>query len=135
MDWSLGSVPSFLIYAACSTVVVLIMLSGYFLGEKPSRARAAPFESGIVVTGDARARFFSRFYLFAVFFVIFDLESIYLFAYSYVAAEVGLFGFIQASIFISLFMVALLYLWRMGALSLNRPAEQMEKPVLDSHHG
>jgi NADH-quinone oxidoreductase subunit A len=120
MEELLLSIPPFLIYSVLVAGVVLVMLGSALLGERHSeRATAAPYESGIVVTGDARARFFSRFYLFAVFFVVFDLESIFLFTWAYVAEEMGVFGLIQAAIFIVLFLVALVYLWKMGALTLQ----------------
>jgi NADH-quinone oxidoreductase subunit A len=74
------------------------------------------YESGIVPTGSGRVRFSVHFYLVAVFFVLFDLEAIFLFAWSLVAREAGWAGFWEAMIFILVLLAALLYLVRDGAL-------------------
>ena len=66
--------------------------------------------------GNARLRFSAKFYLVAMFFVIFDVEALYLFAWSVSVRESGWVGFIEATIFISLLLVGLVYLWRIGAL-------------------
>lgn len=66
--------------------------------------------------GNARLRFSAKFYLVAMFFVIFDVEALYLFAWSVSVRESGWVGFIEAAIFIGLLLVGLLYLWRIGAL-------------------
>ena len=66
--------------------------------------------------GNARLRFSAKFYLVAMFFVIFDVEALYLFAWSVSVRESGWVGFIEATIFITLLLVGLLYLWRIGAL-------------------
>ena len=58
----------------------------------------------------------AKFYLVAMFFVIFDVEALYLFAWSVSVRESGWVGFIEATIFITLLLVGLIYLWRIGAL-------------------
>ena len=107
-----------IIYFGAVLAITGVMLGGaYFLGQR-HRAKAAdePFESGIVPTGDVHIRFSVQFYLLAIFFVIFDMESVFLFAWSVALKEVGWSGFIEALIFISVLIAALIYLWALGAL-------------------
>ena len=85
-------------------------------GRAHGRAKNKPFESGVDSVGNARLRFSAKFYLVAMFFVIFDVEALYLFAWSVSVRESGWVGFIEAAIFIGLLLVGLLYLWRIGAL-------------------
>ncbi len=85
-------------------------------GRAYGRAKNRPFESGIDSVGNARLRFSAKFYLVAMFFVIFDVEALYLFAWSVSVRESGWVGFIEATIFITLLLVGLVYLWRIGAL-------------------
>lgn len=107
-----------LIFVGAILVITGAMLGGsYLLGQK-HRAKAAdePFESGIVPVGDVHIRVTVQFYLLAIFFVIFDMESVFLFAWSVAAQAAGWPGFIEALIFIFLLIAALLYLWGTGAL-------------------
>lgn len=114
-----GSFYSLLIYASV-VVILVVLLTGisYFLGQRHRSGKDsdAPFESGIVSIGEARLRFPVAFYLVAMFFVIFDVEAVYLFAWAVAAREAGWNGFVEALIFIIVLLAALAYLWRMGAL-------------------
>lgn len=97
----------------CLTMIGLAALLG---GRAYGRAKNKPFESGVDSVGNARLRFSAKFYLVAMFFVIFDVEALYLFAWSVSVRKSGWVGFIEATIFITLLLVGLLYLWRIGAL-------------------
>ena len=97
----------------CLTMIGVAALLG---GRAYGRAKNRPFESGIDSVGNARLRFSAKFYLVAMFFVIFDVEALYLFAWSVSVRESGWVGFIEATIFIALLLVGLIYLWRIGAL-------------------
>lgn len=97
----------------CQTMIGVAALLG---GRAYGRAKNRPFESGIDSVGNARLRFSAKFYLVAMFFVIFDVEALYLFAWSVSVRESGWVGFIEATIFITLLLVGLIYLWRIGAL-------------------
>ena len=102
--------------AAFGLVVSMIGLS-YLLGERRTgRARGEPYESGLAPTGTAWIRFDIKYFLVAVFFVIFDVESIFVFAWAVVARDAGLEAYLAIAIFIGVLMAALCYLWRMGAL-------------------
>lgn len=108
------------IYLFLLAAVITVMLGSYFLGPRHSEpATNAPYESGILATGNTRIKFSAHFYLIAMFFVVFDLESIFLFAWSCVARELGVDGFIQITIFISILLITLFYLFRIGALNIG----------------
>lgn len=97
------------------------------LGSKAwGRAKNEPFESGIVPTGSARLRLSAKFYLVAMLFVIFDVEALFLFAWSVSIRESGWAGFVEASIFIAILLAGLVYLWRIGALDWA-PASRRER--------
>ncbi|MEJ2033574.1 MAG: NADH-quinone oxidoreductase subunit A [Deltaproteobacteria bacterium] len=98
------------------TVVGMLALS-YVLGEHHmERGTGEPYESGITTTGSPRIRFDVKYYLIAMFFVIFDLESIFVFAWAIALRESGWRGYIEIMIFIGILLAALGYLWRLGAL-------------------
>lgn len=124
-----GSVPSeaagqdlwpLLIYALCVGVVLVASIGGsWLLGARTRRRKATdmPFESGIVAVGEAeRTRLSIEFYLIAMFFVIFDLETIFIFGWAVAFFELGWRGYAGAAVFILILLVALVYEWRSGAL-------------------
>ena len=103
-------------FAVAALVAVMITLS-YFLGERHREKQTAePYESGIVSTGTARVRFDIKFYLTAMFFVIFDLEAVFIFAWAVSIRENGWPGYIEMLIFIGILATALAYIWKLGAL-------------------
>ena len=103
-------------------VGVLAVIAGmlgvsYVLGQRHSeRATGIPYESGIVSTGSARLRFLPSFFLIGVFFVIFDIETVFIFAWAVSARELGWFGYAQICVFVGVLLAALVYLWRERAL-------------------
>ena len=87
------------------------------LGSKAwGRSKNDPFESGMLPVGSARLRLSAKFYLVAMLFVIFDVEALFLFAWSVSVRESGWAGFIEATLFIAILLAGLVYLWRIGAL-------------------
>lgn len=106
------------VYFAAAVVFVTAMIAlSYILGQKHmERATGEPYESGMVSTGSAQMRFDVKFYLVAMFFVIFDLETVFIFAWAIALREVGLAGYIEILVFIGILVGALVYLWRIGAL-------------------
>lgn len=106
-----------IVYAALVILVTASMLGSYVLGQRHrDPATGTPYESGIISEGSARVRLSARFYLVAVFFVVFDLEAVFLFAWAVAAREVGWSGYWEAVIFIGVLLAALVYLWGVGAL-------------------
>lgn len=98
-------------------LVAAILFVSYLLGQRHSElATGEPFEGGIVSEGSARVRFSIRYYLVAVFFVIFDLEAVFLFAWAGAVREIGWAGYCGVLLFIGVLIGSLIYLWRAGAL-------------------
>jgi NADH-quinone oxidoreductase subunit A len=98
-------------------LVALILGLSSILGQRhEERATGEPFESGIVLVDFARLRFPAKFYLVAVLFVIFDMETVFLFAWAVALREAGWSGYLGALVFILILIVALIYEWRVGAL-------------------
>jgi len=117
---ALSLLPLVIYSAAVVTLVTVMIVLSYILGQRHGeRATAEPYESGIVSTGPARIRFDVKFYLVAVFFVIFDIEAVFIFAWAVALREVGWAGYIEALIFIGILLAALIYLWKIGALELK----------------
>jgi NADH-quinone oxidoreductase subunit A len=110
--WPLG------IYLALVGVLVGAMLAlSYVLGQHHhDRSTDSPYESGILSEGSARVRLSAKFYLVAMFFVIFDLEAIFIFAWAVSVRETGWTGYAEVFIFIFVLLATLGYLWRVGAL-------------------
>lgn len=94
----------------------MIVLS-YLLGQRHSEhATGSPYESGIVSEGSAQARFSVRFYLIAMFFVVFDLEAVFIISWAIAAREAGWAGYLEILFFTIILVATLVYLWRLGAL-------------------
>lgn len=123
-------------FGVVGLVLAIIALS-YVLGERHrERGTDTPYESGMLPTGDARLRFPAEFYLVAMFFVIFDLEAVFLFAWAVVVRPAGWLGYGEAMVFVGVLLVALGYLWREGALDWGgRRVAQASKPVPDGASG
>jgi NADH-quinone oxidoreductase subunit A len=98
-------------------LVGLMLWSSYVLGGRDhGRAKEEPFESGAIGVGSARLRMPAKFYLVAMFFVIFDVEAAFLYAWAVSVRQNGWSGFTVAAIFIAVLLAALFYLWRVGGL-------------------
>jgi NADH-quinone oxidoreductase subunit A len=101
-------------------LVAGMLVMSYLLGQRHSeRETGEPYEGGIVSEGSARVRLSMRFYLVAVFFVIFDLESVFIYAWGVAGRQLGWAGYFEVLIFISVLGATLAYLWRVGALDWN----------------
>lgn len=109
-----------LVYLAGVLAVVAGMIGiSFVLGQRHrDRATGEPYECGIVSSGSARLCFAPDFFLIAIFFVVFDLESVFIYAWATAAVELGWFGYAQVCVFIGLLLAALGYLWHERALNL-----------------
>lgn len=124
---------AFAIYVIGAITICLVMigLAALLGGRAYGRTKNKPFESGVDSVGSARLRFSAKFYLVAMFFVIFDVEALYLFAWSVSVRESGWAGFIEATIFIGLLLIGLIYLWRIGALDWSPRKPQLNNKNSD----
>jgi len=110
------------LYATLVVIVVSAMLGlSYVLGERhKDRATDDPYESGVVSTGSARVKLSVKYYLVAVFFVIFDLEAAFIFAWAVAFRTLGWAGYAEIIVFIIVLLVGLIYIWRNGALDWSK---------------
>lgn len=113
--WALGVYFLLLVF-----VIGVILLVSWLLGPRHHEpATGAPYEGGIVSEGSAHVRLSARFYLVAMFFVIFDLEAVFIYSWAVAATELGWAGYGEIVIFIGVLLVGLAYLWKLGALDWN----------------
>jgi NADH-quinone oxidoreductase subunit A len=108
-------------FALVVVLVTTVLVVSYLLGPRHSEpATGEPYEGGIVSEGSARVRFSVRYYLTAMFFVVFDLEAVFLFAWAVAARELGWTGYCEVLLFVGVLFAALIYLWKVGALDWAR---------------
>ncbi len=124
----------FLIYAVVVIGIAAFMIVfSHFLGERhEGKHRNEPFESGMPVTGNARVRYPSHFYLIAMFFLIFDLDAVFIITYAVAFKEVGWAGYIGIAIFIALLLIVVVYETRIGALNFGPQAKKILKAMPDN---
>jgi NADH-quinone oxidoreductase subunit A len=117
------------VYGAIVLSLVGAMLGiSYFLGQRhKDHATSEPFESGILNTGSASLRFSAQFYLIAMLFVIFDVETMFIFSWAIAFEELGWYGYAGVMIFIILLVVVLIYEWRNGALDFGPDGKKILK--------
>lgn len=109
--------PLALFFILVLLLVLFILAVSSVLGQRHrGRATEEIYECGLISTGSARVRFAAKFYLMAMFFVIFDLESVFILVWSVGVRELGWIGYVEIAVFIGILLAALFYLWRVGAL-------------------
>lgn len=102
------------------SLVALILGLSYVLGQRHNdRATGEPYEGGILSAGSARTRFSSQFYLVAMLFVIFDVETVFILSWAIAFRELGWYGYLGVLVFIVMLAVVLVYEWRNGALDFG----------------
>jgi NADH-quinone oxidoreductase subunit A len=107
-----------------------LFVSSLLRPNRPTPAKLMPYESGIVPERLPRGERFSvKFYVVAMLFIIFDIETIFLFPWAVGFRRLGLFGLVEMAIFIGLVFVAYLYVWRSGGLDWERPQPRPLRPV------
>lgn len=114
------------ILAAIGLVVFMLVVPRLLGGRSHGMQKEQVFEAGVVGSGNARIRLSAKFYLVAIFFVIFDLEALYLYAYAVSVRETSWLGFAGATVFIGVLIVGLIYELRLGAINWS-PADKLRK--------
>jgi NADH-quinone oxidoreductase subunit A len=109
--------PILLFLGVCLAFAVLVQGLNVLVGPRqPSPEKELPYECGIMPVESARRRFSVSFYVTAMLFIIFDVESIFLFPWATVVRDLRIFGLVEIGIFIFTLVAALAYVWRKGAL-------------------
>ena len=84
--------------------------------KRPDPIKSATYECGVETEGDALGQFNVRYYVFALLFVIFDVEAVFLYPWAVAFGGLGLFAFIEAVLFVAILLVGYVYAWRRKAL-------------------
>ena len=107
-------------------VVVAIIFPFVALGlawllrpKKPNPVKTETYECGVQTIGDTWVQFRAQYYIYALVFVVFDIEAAYLFPWAVAYHKVGLWALFEAIVFLAILTVGLVYTWRKGALQLQ----------------
>jgi NADH-quinone oxidoreductase subunit A len=112
--------------------LLIVVLSALLKRSRPTPVKQTPYESGIPVLGDARERFSIKFYLVAILFIVFDIETVFMIPWGVYykqlscnepllnnicpAGQVSFFGLGEMLVFMAILLVGLAYVWKKGAL-------------------
>jgi NADH-quinone oxidoreductase subunit A len=123
------SIYPVIIYAVLALIITGgMLLISYFLGQRHhTKVTGEIFESGIPVTRDARLRFPVHYYIVAMFFVIFDLEAVFIILWAVSFQETGWLAYWGIFTFIIILLVVLIYEWRIGALDFGPQGRKILK--------
>lgn len=109
-----------LIFAVVAVALsaIAVLVPALFGPKRPTDVKLAPYESGKLPIGPARRRFPVQYYLFAVLFILFDIEVVFLFPWATVFKDLRprLAGLLEAAIFVSILLLGLVYVWKKGGL-------------------
>jgi len=92
--------------------------------HNPTPAKNAPYECGLVPERLPSERFPVKFYVIAMLFIIFDIETIFFYPFAVIFRELGLFGLAEMGVFVALLLVAYVYVWRMGGLEWEEESQR-----------
>jgi len=95
---------------------VPLVLTFFVASQHPDSEKLSAYECGFEAFEDARMQFDVRFYLVAILFVVFDLETAFMFPWAIVLDQIGLFGFVEMMLFLLILFVGYIYAWKKGAL-------------------
>src|SRR5271163_463111 len=105
-----------MLVAAGAVVGVMVSINALIGPKRPTTIKQESFECGNPPSGSAWGRFSVRFYLTALLFLVFDVEVVFLYPWAVELRKLGMFGFVEALVFISILAVGLVYAWQRGAL-------------------
>ncbi|PGL71311.1 NADH-quinone oxidoreductase subunit A [Bacillus sp. AFS055030] len=106
----------FLVIGIALPVVALSVIGKFLRPSVPTEAKATTYESGIEPFHDAKVRFHAGYYIFALLFVIFDVETVFLYPWAVAYDQLGLFAFVEMIIFILMLLLGLIYAWKKKVL-------------------
>ena len=110
-------VPIFIFVAVVGVLIPITLLAAKLVRpENPNREKLMPYECGIDPIDSARGRYTVRCYMIAILFVVFDVETIFLFPWAVKFKALGLFGLLEMLIFLGILIVGYIWIWAKGAL-------------------
>ena len=115
-----GDSLAILIFAVVAVALsaIAVLVPALFGPRRPDDVKLAPYESGKLPIGPARGRFPIQYYLYAVLFILFDIEILFLFPWATVFRDLSprLLGLLEAGVFVMILLLGLVYVWKMGGL-------------------
>lgn len=105
-----------LIVAAILIPAVAVILPRWVAPRKPNAIKQATYECGMETVGDAWVQFKIQYYIYALVFLIFDIETVFLFPWAVAYDKLPMFAVVEGVIFIAILLAGLMYAWRKGAL-------------------
>ncbi len=99
-----------------ATAAGMIVLSHFIPRARPTPIKQVPYESGMPPLGTTRERFSVKFYLVAMLFIVFDIETVFMIPWAVSFRRLGLFGLVEMLVFVVILLVGLIYVWKRGAL-------------------
>ncbi len=96
--------------------VIGLVLAWLLRPKKPNPIKNSTYECGIETFGDTWVQFKAQYYLFALIFVVFDVEAVFLFPWAVAFNKLGMYALVEMILFIAILVAGLLYAWRKGAL-------------------
>ena len=110
-------IPAFIFIAfALLFPVVTLVFAKLVRPENPFKTKLMPYECGIDPVDNARGRYSVRFYIVAILFVVFDVETIFLFPWAVQFRALRLFGFVEMLVFLAILVAGYVWIWKKGAL-------------------
>lgn len=106
----------FLLLGIVLPVATVMVLGPLLRPKKPSPEKNSTYESGLEPFGEAQVRYNIRYYLFALMFVVFDVEILFLYPWAVSFMDLGLFGLVEVVIFMVLLVLGLAYAWKKKVL-------------------
>ncbi|NIM51659.1 MAG: NAD(P)H-quinone oxidoreductase subunit 3 [Gemmatimonadales bacterium] len=102
------------------TTFGILILSHLYPGARRTPVKLIPYESGMPPLGGTRERFSVKFYLIAMLFIVFDIETVFMIPWGVAFRQLGLFGLVEMLIFVLILLVGFIYAWKRGALEWDR---------------
>jgi NADH-quinone oxidoreductase subunit A len=110
-------VPIFILMVVAAAVpVVTLGIARLVRPQKPDKTKLMPYECGVDPVDDARNRYTVRFYIVAILFVVFDVETIFLFPWAVQFKALHIFGLLEMLVFLGILIVGYIWIWKKGAL-------------------
>jgi NADH-quinone oxidoreductase subunit A len=110
-------IPIFIFIAVVGILIPITLIAAKLVRpDNPSRTKLSPYECGVDPIGASRGRYTVRYYIVAILFVVFDVETIFLFPWAVKFKALGMFGLIEMLIFLAILIVGYIWVWQKGAL-------------------
>jgi NADH-quinone oxidoreductase subunit A len=114
---SVAFIPILMMLIVATGFAVATLAASHFLGRRiDDPAKLEPYECGVTPVGTARERFHTRFYLVAMLFIVFDIETVFIYPWAVVFKQLAIFGLIEMGVFVAILLAGLVYVWGKGAL-------------------